>query len=100
MKAYGFQTKLTGVVAGSDASAIGVLNQARSFGLNVPTNLSIISIDGTEMCEMVQPQLASDSQKFYEIEIAGVKLGLLSQSLSSTINNNPKSQFLWLIGKA
>lgn len=73
MKAYGPQTRLTGIVAGSDASAIGILNQARSFGLKVPADLSIVSIDGTEMCEMVQPQLTSVSQRFCEMGELGVK---------------------------
>lgn len=70
---YGANTELTAIVAGSDAAAIGVLNQARILGLRVPADLSILSIDGTEMCEMVQPQLTSVSQSFYQMGVQGVK---------------------------
>lgn len=73
MSAYGVASGLTGVVAGSDMAAIGVLNQARDLGLAVPTDLSIVSIDGTEMCELVQPQLTSVSQNFYDMGAAGVR---------------------------
>lgn len=73
MRNYGAQTELTGVVAASDMAAIGILNQARDLGLTVPDDLSIISIDGTEMCSLVQPQLTSISQNFYAMGVAGVR---------------------------
>ncbi|OFP95221.1 LacI family transcriptional regulator [Lactobacillus sp. HMSC075D02] len=73
MKAYGGKTKLTGIIAGSDEAAVGILNQARDFGLNIPDDLSIVSIDGTEICEMVQPQLTSVTQAFYKMGVEGVK---------------------------
>ncbi|WP_334328774.1 LacI family DNA-binding transcriptional regulator [Companilactobacillus sp. HBUAS59699] len=73
MKAYGKGTDLTGIVAASDLAAIGVLNQARNLGLSVPDDLSIVSIDGTEMCQIVQPQLTSVSQDFYEMGVVGVQ---------------------------
>lgn len=80
MQAYGSQTTLTAVIGASDMAAIGVLNQARDLGLLVPADLSIIAIDGTELCRLVQPQLTSVSQNFYEMGIAGV------QQLRSTEN--------------
>ena len=49
------------------------MNQARDFGLNIPDDLSIVSIDGTEICEMVQPQLTSVTQAFYKMGVEGVK---------------------------
>ncbi|EHO52808.1 LacI family DNA-binding transcriptional regulator [Lentilactobacillus kisonensis] len=70
---YGADTDLTAVIAGSDAAGVGVLNQARILGLKVPSDLSILSIDGTDICEMVQPQLTSISQDFYSMGIEGVK---------------------------
>lgn len=53
--------------------AIGLLNKARNLGLNVPEDLSIVSIDGTEMCRIVQPQLTSVSQNFFEMGKSGVQ---------------------------
>ncbi|WP_125566263.1 LacI family DNA-binding transcriptional regulator [Companilactobacillus insicii] len=73
MNAYGKNTELTGIIAASDMAAIGVLNQARNLGLSVPKDLSIISIDGTEMCQIVQPQLTSVSQDFYQMGVVGVR---------------------------
>ncbi|TGD18321.1 LacI family DNA-binding transcriptional regulator [Levilactobacillus suantsaiihabitans] len=73
MRAYGAKTSLTAVVGASDMAAIGVMNQARDLGLAVPTDLSIIAIDGTELCSLVQPSLTSVSQNFYEMGIAGVQ---------------------------
>lgn len=73
MQQYGAETNLTGVVAASDMVAIGVLNQAHLFKLSVPDDLSVIGIDGTEMCEIVQPQLTSISQDFYKMGVAGVE---------------------------
>jgi len=73
MQAYGAQTELTAIVGASDMAAIGVMNQARDLGLLVPADLSIVAIDGTELCSLVQPQLTSVSQNFYEMGIAGVQ---------------------------
>lgn len=72
MSTYGRNTKLTGIIAGSDMAAIGIMNQARSLGLSVPDDISIVAIDGTELCEIVQPQLTSVSQSFYEMGTLGV----------------------------
>ncbi|MCH4009155.1 LacI family DNA-binding transcriptional regulator [Companilactobacillus sp.] len=72
MTDYGAKTELTAVVCGSDWVAIGVMNQARSFGLAVPDDLSIVAIDGTNLCEIVQPQLTSVTQSFYDMGVAGV----------------------------
>lgn len=73
MNAYGKDTEITGIVAASDMAAIGALNQARNLGFSVPEDLSIISIDGTDMCQIVQPQLTSVSQDFYEMGVVGVQ---------------------------
>ncbi|WP_125590533.1 LacI family DNA-binding transcriptional regulator [Companilactobacillus jidongensis] len=86
MKAYGKDTELTGIVAASDMAAIGALNQARSLGLHVPDDVSIISIDGTEMCQIVQPQLTSVSQDFYKMGVVGV------QRIEESVNSKTKSQ--------
>lgn len=72
MKRFGADTELTAVLAGSDWAAIGVMNQARSFGLSVPQDLSVMAIDGTELCEVVQPQLTSVTQHFFDMGVAGV----------------------------
>lgn len=73
MKAYGGKTKLTGIIAGSDEAAVGILNQARDFAWYSRDDLRKASIDGTEICEMVQPQLTSETQAAYKMGVEGVK---------------------------
>lgn len=73
MRAYGANSGLTAIIGASDMAAVGVLNAARSLGYRVPTDLSILAIDGTEICELVQPALSSISQNFYEMGVAGVQ---------------------------
>jgi len=92
MQAYGKDTELTGIVAVSDMAAIGVLNQARNFGLRVPEDLSIVSIDGTEMCQIVQPQLTSISQDFYKMGVVGVQR--IQQAVAKESKENTEQQFI------
>lgn len=73
MRAYGARPSVTAVLAGSDMAAIAVVNQARIFGLRVPDDLSVMGIDGTELCDIVQPPLTSLTQSFYDMGVAGVR---------------------------
>lgn len=73
MQAYGAQTALTAIIGASDMATVGVLNQARSFGLRVPADLSLLAIDGTAICGLVRPALSSVSQNFYDMGVAGVR---------------------------
>lgn len=92
MKSFGKHTELTGVIAASDMTAIGVLNQANSFGIAVPTDLSIVSIDGTEMCNITRPQLTSISQDFFQMGVIGVQM--LQQSVADGSERVDSQQFL------
>ncbi|MGB2079958.1 MAG: LacI family DNA-binding transcriptional regulator [Vibrio sp.] len=49
----------TAILAASDDIAIGCLRACDEFGLNVPFDISVISIDNLQMCEFVRPQLSS-----------------------------------------
>lgn len=82
MQAYGAQPTVTAVLAGSDMAAIGVMNQARTLGLLVPADLSVMAIDGTELCDIVQPTLTSLTQSFYDMGVAGVRRLLADQPTS------------------
>ncbi|MCI1217947.1 MAG: LacI family DNA-binding transcriptional regulator [Bifidobacterium crudilactis] len=64
---HGMSERLSAVIAGSDLVAIGLLNRARHYGVDVPQNLSIVSIDGTSLCDYVQPPLSSVTQDFYRM---------------------------------
>lgn len=55
---------LTAVIAASDMVAAGLIKVAHQQGVAVPEELSIISIDGTFICEMTTPRITSVSQEF------------------------------------
>lgn len=59
------QQQLTAVVAASDMTAAGIIKAAHQAGLSLPEELSIISIDGTFICDITAPQLTSVSQNFH-----------------------------------
>lgn len=46
-------------------TAAGLVKAAHQAGLTLPTDLSIISIDGTFICDITAPQLTSVSQDFH-----------------------------------
>ena len=79
MKHYGSQTPLTAVIASSDIAGIGILNQANSYGMQVPDRLAILTVDGTQLCDIVRPKLSSVTQSFYEMGAKGMDM-LVSES--------------------
>lgn len=73
MKQYGREPEVTAVIASSDLAAIGVMNQARDYGLKIPADLAVMSIDGTKLCGIVRPQLTSVTQEFLEMGVRGMQ---------------------------
>lgn len=63
---------LTAVIAASDMTAAGLIKAAHQAGLHLPTDLSIISIDGTFICDVTAPQLTSITQNFTQMGAASV----------------------------
>ncbi len=74
MAAFGPQPDVTAIIGGSDMAAIGVLNQAQSLGLEIPDQLAVMSIDGTELVKIVRPKITSVTQSFYEMGKMGTRL--------------------------
>ncbi|MGQ4557721.1 LacI family DNA-binding transcriptional regulator [Levilactobacillus hammesii] len=58
---------VTAVIAASDMVAAGLLTAAHQRGVRVPEDLSIMSIDGTIICQITTPALTSMTQDFYRI---------------------------------
>jgi LacI family transcriptional regulator len=52
----------TGVFAGSDAIALGVMYQARELGIAIPDNLSLVGFDAMPINELLGPPLTSIRQ--------------------------------------
>ena len=57
----------TAIFAGSDLTALGVLDEARRRGLEVPADLSVVGFDGTDLTEQSVPRLTSVSQPLEEM---------------------------------
>lgn len=55
---------LTAIIAASDMVAAGLIKAANQFGYSIPEDLSIISIDGTFICDITSPTISSVSQQF------------------------------------
>ncbi|MFT9065980.1 MAG: substrate-binding domain-containing protein, partial [Oenococcus kitaharae] len=82
MKRYGPDTKLTAIIGASDLAAIGIINQAKKMGLSVPQQLSVMSIDGTDIVNIVDPTLTSVTQSFYTMGVESMRM-LLNPKLKS-----------------
>ncbi|WP_295746428.1 LacI family DNA-binding transcriptional regulator [uncultured Limosilactobacillus sp.] len=76
--------QLTAVITASDMTAAGIIKAARQAGMNLPTDLSVISIDGTFVCDITAPQLTSVSQNFR----------LMGQQSVADLLNNAASSFV------
>jgi LacI family transcriptional regulator len=56
------ETRPTAIIASNDQMALAVLDTATSRGLNVPTDLSLISFDNTPVVRFSRPQLTAIDQ--------------------------------------
>lgn len=57
----------TAIFAASDLTALGVLDEARRRGIQVPDDLSLVGFDGTDITEQSVPRLTSVSQPLQEM---------------------------------
>lgn len=73
-------TGITAVVAGSDMVGAGLIKSATRAGWQLPDQLSIISIDGSEICELTSPELTTVRQDFYQMGLTSVDNLLQDQS--------------------
>jgi DNA-binding LacI/PurR family transcriptional regulator len=64
----------TAVICSSDVIAIGVVQEAREAGLDVPGDLSVVGFDGIEAAGWVDPPLTTIEQPIEEIAATAVDL--------------------------
>jgi alanine racemase len=62
----------TGIVCGSDLMALGVVRAARSRGLDVPRDLSVVGYDDSSLMAFVDPPLSTVRQPIAEMGAAAV----------------------------
>ena len=69
----------TAIIASSDQMALATLEVARTLGLNVPEDLSVISFDNTPMMQFTQPQLTAIDQPIAATASKAVELIIAAQ---------------------
>jgi len=74
----------TAIFAANDEMALGVMDAAKSVGLQIPTDLSLIGFDDIPTASYVLPGLTTVRQATYEIADAGIRT-LMRQIDTKTI---------------
>ncbi|CAN7591816.1 LacI family transcriptional regulator [Rhizobium rhizogenes] len=64
----------TAVIATSDDMAISFISRVQRMGLNIPDDLSIVSFDGSPVCEFSSPPLSTIEQPVEEMGQAAVDM--------------------------
>jgi LacI family transcriptional regulator len=72
----GLQEPPTAIFAGNDEIAIGVIEAARTRGLRVPEDLSVVGFDDTSLAEMASPPLTTVRQPLREMGGAALRTAL------------------------
>jgi LacI family transcriptional regulator len=78
----------TAVFAANDEMAIGAIHRIQDYGLRVPEDISVISVDNTRIAGMVRPQLSSVAQPMYDI--GAVAMRLLTKLMKNEAVDNPR----------
>ena len=76
----------TAIFAGSDLQALGVYETARSLGIRIPEELSVVGYDDIKVSEWVSPRLTTVHQPLRRMgaEAARIVLGMARHRPSST----------------
>ncbi|SIT85378.1 catabolite control protein A [Edaphobacillus lindanitolerans] len=77
----------TGVFAGSDELAIGVIHGALDAGLSIPEDVEVIGFENTKLARMVRPRLTSVVIPLYDI--GAVSMRLLTKYMSNEEIEDP-----------
>lgn len=64
----------TAIFTATDEMAIGTIHKIQDYGLNVPDDISVISVDNIRMASMVRPQLTTVAQPMYDIGAVSMRL--------------------------
>ena len=67
-------TRPTAIFAATDEMAIGAIHRIQDDGLQVPDDISVISVDNIRMASMVRPTLTTVAQPMYDIGAVSMRL--------------------------
>lgn len=82
IKKFGLPLPFTAVIGSADIISIGLLNGALDAGISVPNDLSIVTVDGTELTQLTRPILTATQQNFAQMGELAIT-NLANHSLSS-----------------
>lgn len=88
----GDQRRPTGVICSNDLMAMGVLHEARSRGLRVPEDLSVVGFDGIDLAAWTTPALTTVAQPIGDI--ATTALEALRMLIDQPGRAVPRSVFI------
>jgi LacI family transcriptional regulator, repressor for deo operon, udp, cdd, tsx, nupC, and nupG len=82
---------VTGIVCGSDLMALGAIREARSRGLRVPADVSVVGYDDSPLIAFTDPPLTTCRQPVSAMAVAGVR------ALIDEINGHaaPHSEYMF-----
>ncbi len=79
------EARVTGIVASSDLMAIGAVRAVRSWGGEVPDDVSVVGYDGTTLASVTDPALTTVRQPIDLVASAAVSLFVAPPALDGPI---------------
>ncbi len=73
-KLHSLDTTPSAIFVGNDEMALGVTHGAQDQGVDIPSEVEIISFDNTRLALMVRPQLTSVVQPLYDVGAVAMRL--------------------------
>lgn len=70
----GLHERPSAIFAATDEMAIGAIHVIQDQGLQVPEDISVISVDNSRIASMVRPQLTAVAQPMYDIGAVSMRL--------------------------
>lgn len=64
----------TAIFTATDEMGIGAIHTIQDYGLRVPGDISVVSVDNIRMASMVRPQLTTVAQPMYDIGAVSMRL--------------------------
>lgn len=81
------------IFAVSDTLAAGAIRAIEQAGLNVPDDIAVVGFDGTELAEMISPQLTTVEQPSHEMGCKAV--GLLLNKIDNPDSRAERVMMAW-----
>jgi alanine racemase len=90
---------VTGIVCGNDLMAMGVVTAARTWGVSVPEDLSVVGFDGSPIASYVDPPLTTLRQPA-AVMAKAVVAELVGSQRSETSDNSHRFRAELVIGRS